>query len=260
MRTGMSKYLRPAAALAALFLPALLFLSSAGRAEMSAAQKDEIGQIVHDYILANPEILEEAARALQEKRDRETAAQQSKTITEKADIIFNSKNQMVLGNPNGAVTLVEFFDYNCGYCKRAVSDMGALLSANPDLRVVMKEFPILADGSVEAARISVAVRQMAPDRYWDFHQELFSRPGPANADKALEVAGDLGLDTEALKLAAKAKDVTDGLQEVHQLAIDLGIGGTPSYVIGTEIIPGAIGYDGLQAKVAAMRDCGVTVC
>lgn len=239
---------------------ALALVSSPSRAEMDAAQKEEIGQIIHEYILAHPEILDEAAQALQEKRDKELASAQQKAIEEKASTIFDSKNQMVLGNPDGAITLVEFFDYNCTYCRRAVSDMSALLDANPDLRVVMKEFPILSEGSVEAARISVAVKELAPDKYLDFHRELFSRPGQASATKALEIATDLGLDTDALRIAAKAQDVTAGLQEVHQLATDLGISGTPSYVIGQEIVPGAIGYDGLQAKVSAIRQCGATVC
>ncbi len=255
----MSKYLSIAAALAAAILTAV-FLANPSQAEMDAAQKAEIEKIVRDYILANPEIIDEAGQALQKKRDEQLAAQQSKTIEDKAATIFNSKNQMVLGNPDGPITLVEFFDYNCTYCRRAVSDMTALLQANPDLKMVMKEFPILAEGSVEAARISVAVKEIAPDKYLDFHRELFSRPGQASATKALEVASDLGLDTDALKAAANQADVTAGLQEVHQLATDLGISGTPSYVIGKEIVPGAIGFDGLQAMVSSLRQCGATVC
>ncbi len=255
----MSKYLSIAAALAAAILTAV-FLANPSQAEMDAAQKAEIEKIVRDYILANPEIVDEAAQALQKKRDQELAEKQTKTIEDQSATIFNSKNQMVLGNPDGPITLVEFFDYNCTYCRRAVSDMTALLQANPDLRMVMKEFPILAPGSVEAARISVAVKELAPDKYLDFHRELFSRPGQASSVKALEVATDLGLDTDALKAAADKADVTAGLQEVHQLATDLGISGTPSYVIGKEIVPGAIGFDGLQAMVSSLRQCGATVC
>jgi protein-disulfide isomerase len=255
----MSKYLSIAAALAAAILTAV-FLANPSQAEMDASQKAEIEKIVRDYILANPEIIDEAGQALQKKRDEQLAAQQSKTIEDKAATIFNSKNQMVLGNPDGPITLVEFFDYNCTYCRRAVSDMTALLQANPDVKMVMKEFPILAEGSVEAARISVAVKELAPDKYLDFHRELFSRPGQASTTKALEVASDLGLDTDALKAAANQADVTAGLQEVHQLATDLGISGTPSYVIGKEIVPGAIGFDGLQAMVSSLRQCGATVC
>ncbi len=255
----MSRHLSIAAALAVAFLTAG-FLASPGRAEITEAQKAEIGQIVHDYLIAHPEVLDEAQQALQVRHDKELAERQSKAITDEAATIFDSKHQMVLGNPKGPITLVEFFDYNCAYCRRAVSDMTALLSANPDLRIVMKEFPILAPGSVEAARISVAVKDTAPDKYLAFHTELFSRPGQANQAKALEVATDVGLDADKLKAAANGGDVTASLQEVHQLATDLGISGTPSYVIGKEIVPGAIGYDGLQQMVSAIRQCGQTVC
>jgi protein-disulfide isomerase len=222
--------------------------------------KAAVETIIRDYLLANPEVLEEAYQVLQAKRQQAEADAHKAAITERGELIFNSTNQAVLGNPDGAVTLVEFFDYNCGYCRRAVSDMTALLEANPDLRIVIKEFPILSEGSVEAARISVAVKDLQPARYLEFHNELFARPGEATAAKALEVAADLGIDAEALKAAAAKPEVTANITEVHQLATELGISGTPSYVIGNELVPGAVGYDSLQAKVAAVRQCGATVC
>jgi len=255
----MSRYLSISAAFAAAFLTATL-VAGPSRAEMDAAQKAEIETIIHDYLMAHPEVIDEASQELQKHRDQQLAETQSKAIEEKASIIYSSDHQMVLGNPDGPINIVEFFDYNCTYCRRAVADMTALLKANPDLRMVMKEFPILSEGSVEAARISVAVKDTAPDKYLDFHQELFARPGQASEAKALQVATDLGLDADALKAAASAGDVTASLQEVHQLATDLGISGTPSYVVGKEIVPGAIGFDGLQAMVSAIRKCGATVC
>ena len=238
---------------------AVLFASPV-LAETSAEGKGEIERIVRDYLLANPEVIEEALNALRAKRDQEAVAAQTKAIEEKREAIFNSPNQMVLGNPQGPITLVEFFDYNCGYCKRALSDMTALIDANPDLRVVIKEFPILSEGSVEAARVSVAIKDTAPENYLKFHQEIFSRPGQASGDKALEIAEDLGLDAEALREAANAEGVTRNLQEVQQLAAALGISGTPSYVIGGELVPGAAGYDALQEKVTAVRKCGKASC
>jgi protein-disulfide isomerase len=251
----MSAFLRIAAAALAMIL-----FAAPGQAAMDAAQKKEIEAIIHDYLLANPEVLEQAFKDLQDKRAKEAAAKQTEAIAKNGDLIYNSPNQMVLGNPQGKITLVEFFDYNCGYCKRAVADMMALLDANPDLRIIMKEYPILAEGSVEAARISVALKDTDPSKYLDFHQELFSRPGVANAAKALEVAKDLGLDVDKLKTAAGKPGVTDSIKEVHKLADTLGISGTPSYVIGTDLVPGAMGYDALQAKVEAMRKCGATTC
>ncbi len=230
------------------------------RAETAPEERQEIERIVREYLLANPEVIEEAVNALRTRRQAEEVAAQSKALDENRELIFDSPHQMVLGNPDGAITLVEFFDYNCGYCRRAFSDMTALIEANPDLRVVMKEFPILSEGSVAAARLSVAVKDQAPDRYLEFHQELFTRPGEATAEKALEIARDLGLDSEALQAAAAEGAVTENLQEVQMLANKLGISGTPSYVVGAELVPGAAGYDALQEKVAAMRECGKTVC
>lgn len=244
----------------ALAAAAMLAVALPARAEMTSEQKEEIGQVIREYLLANPEVIEEAIDVLRNRRDQEAAVAQARAIEDRGDLIFNSDNQVVVGNPDGAITLVEFFDYNCGYCRRAVTDMTALIKANPDLRVVLKEFPILTEGSMEAARVAIAVKDLAPERYLDFHLELFSRPGQANTEKAIEVARDIGLDAEAVKKASEGSDVSANIAEVRELASALGISGTPSYVIGKELIPGAIGFDGLQEKVTAIRECGVTVC
>ena len=251
----MSKLLRTLS-----LMVAFVSLGVPAGAETTAAEKQEIERIVRDYLLAHPELIEEAITLLRQKREQEAAAAQVRAIEENGAQIFDSAHQMVLGNPEGKITLVEFFDYNCGYCKRAVSDMNALLEANPDLRIVMKEFPILSEGSVEAARVSIAVKDKAPQSYLKFHQELFNRPGQVTGAKALEVAKDLGLDPTALQAAVNTDDVTGNLQEVQKLAELLGISGTPSYVIGKELVPGAAGYDALQEKVAAMRQCGEATC
>ena len=238
--------------LARLLISALLLawaVTSPARAEMNADDKREIERIVRDYILQNPEVVEKALIALETQRREAKAAEQAGKITEMKDTILNSDHQAVLGNPDGRVTLVEFFDYNCGYCKRALNDMLALMESNPDLRVVMKEFPILSEGSVEAARISIAVKDINPDLYLDYHRELLSRGGQANLQKAISVAKELGLDTEALQTAAEDGSVTENIQEVRQIAQALGISGTPSYVVGGEMVPGAIGFDRLQTMI-----------
>ena len=226
----------------------------------AAPGRTEIEGIVRDYLVAHPEVIEEALAALQDKHQADQKARQAETIAGLAPKLFSSEHQAILGNPDGKVTLVEFFDYNCGYCRRAESDLTALIEANPDLRVVMKEFPILSEGSVEAARVSVAVEKLAPQSYGQFHTELFARPGPASGEKAMAVAKDLGLDGSALTEAANRKDVTDNFIETQDLARALGISGTPSYVIGGEVVPGAIGYDALKQKVASVRTCGASTC
>jgi len=228
-------------------------LGATAQAEMTDTQKSEIEQLVREYILANPEIVEAALVALEEKQRAAEKAKQSDAIVELGETIFNSSHQAVIGNPNGKVTMVEFFDYNCGYCKRAFNDMQALVDSNPDLRVVMKEFPILSEGSLEAARISVAVTKLAPQSYIDFHRELLVRGGTANREKALSIATEMGLDTAALEAEAAKDDVAANFTEVRKLAQAIGITGTPSYVIGNEAVFGAVGFDQLQEKIAAAR-------
>lgn len=224
-------------------------VASPAQAEMNADDKREIERIVRDYILQNPEVVEKALIALETQRREAKVAEQAGKITELKEAILNSQHQAVLGNPKGRVTLVEFFDYNCGYCKRALNDMLALMESNPDLRVVMKEFPILSEGSMEAARISIAVKDINPELYLDYHRELLARGGQANLQKAMSIAKELGLDMDALTKAADDGSVTENIQEVRQIAEALGISGTPSYVVGGEMIPGAIGFDRLQTRI-----------
>ncbi len=244
----------------ALAAAALAIAALPVSAEPSPQEKADIEAVVKDYILANPEIIGEALIALQARREEEQKAKQTAAIARLTEKLQNSPHQAVLGNPKGTVTLVEFFDYNCGYCRRALPDMTALIKANPDLRVILKELPILSEGSVEAARVSVAVKDLAPESYGDFHAALFEKPGQANAAKALAVAAELGLDAAALEAAGNKPGVTENFVEAQQLAQALGISGTPSYVIGGEVVPGAAGFDALQAKVAAVRSCGAATC
>ena len=235
-------------------------VASPARAEMNADEKREIERIVRDYILQNPEIVEKALVTLDTQRREAEAAEQAEKISELKDTILNSPNQAVIGNPNGQVTLVEFFDYNCGYCKRALNDLLALVESDPNLRVVMKEFPILSEGSIEAARISIAVKDLKPELYMDYHRELLGRGGTANEQKAISVARELGLDTNALKKKAEEASVTENLQEVRQIAEALGINGTPTYVVGGELIPGAVGFERLQKLIQeAAAKCGEQV-
>jgi protein-disulfide isomerase len=249
--------------LARLLVSALLLactVASPVRAEMNSDDKRQIEQIVRDYILQNPEVVEKALIALETQRREAKAAGQAAKITELRDTILNSDHQAVLGNPDGRITLVEFFDYNCGYCKRALNDMLALMESDPNLRVVMKEFPILSEGSMEAARISIAVKDLKPELYLDYHRELLARGGQANLQKALSVATELGLDADALKKAADDGTVSENIQEVQQLAQALGISGTPSYIVGGEMIPGAVGFDQLQSRIqAAAAKCAEQV-
>ena len=195
----------------ALFIAALGFaafalpaLPNTARAEFSDPQKAEIENIVHSYLVAHPEVLREVSVELEKKQRIEEADLRSHAISDNKQELFNSQFQAVVGNPKGKITLVEFFDYNCGYCKRALSDLISLMKAEPDLRVVLKDFPVLGPNSVDAAQVASAARkQISGEKFLEFHQKLLSSHGPVGRDQALAVARELGLDMEKLQKDSK---------------------------------------------------------
>ncbi|GAB4542386.1 MAG: DsbA family protein [Roseibium sp.] len=238
----------------------LLALVPAAPAAAQDLDRGAIEKIVRDYLLANPEVISEALTEL-DRREREAAeAARVQALTDSADILFNSTRQVVLGNPEGSVTLVEFFDYNCGYCKRAHGDMVKLMEENPELKMVLKEFPVLGQGSVEAAQVAVAVNSIAPEKYGEFHEALLLSRGQANRASALAAATGVGLAEEDLLAAMQTDEASQTIEEVYSLANRLGLTGTPSYVIGNEVIMGAVGYDQLSEKLDAMQNCDQTTC
>jgi protein-disulfide isomerase len=176
-----------------------------------------------------------------------------------AKALFSSQDGVVLGNPKGNVTLVEFFDYNCGYCKRAMGDLLALLKSDSDLKVLLKEFPVLGEGSVQAARVAMAVRRQAPKKYLEFHTKLLGGRGRANEARALAVAKEMGLDMARVRKDMKKPEVEQALRQDFALAQALGLNGTPSYVVGQEVVVGAVGLDALKQKISKAR-CGKEVC
>jgi protein-disulfide isomerase len=225
------------------------------------AQRGEIEQIVHDYLLSHPELLDQIQAELEKRQAAAESAKRQAAIRDHAAAIFNSPHQVVLGNPHGGVTMVEFFDYNCPYCKRAMTDMLTLLKDDPQLRVVLKEFPVLGAGSVEAAHVAVAVRMQdtTGKLYLAFHQQLLGGRGEANRERALAVAKEVGLDMPRLEKDLKSDEVKATLDENFKLADALGLNGTPSYVIGSDVVVGAIGLPGLQEKINTAR-CGKPTC
>ncbi|MGB7258787.1 MAG: DsbA family protein, partial [Pseudolabrys sp.] len=182
-------------------------------------------------------------------------------VRDHAKALFSSPRSVTLGNPQGNVTFVEFFDYNCGYCKRAMADMLDLLKNDSKLKIVLKEFPVLGPGSVEAAQVAVAVRMQDPTgkKYLDFHQKLLGGRGPADKAHALAVAKEVGLDMARLDKDMKSPEVKSTLEEDFKLAEALGLNGTPSYVIGNNVVVGAVGLDALKEKINTAR-CGQPSC
>ena len=197
----------------------------------------------------------------QRRTKADEAAQRSKAVADLSPRLFHSKNQIVLGNPKGAVQVVEFFDYNCGYCKRAMADMMELMKADPKLKVVLKEFPVLGVGSVEAAQVGVAVRMQDPTgkKYLDFHQKLLSGRGSVDKARAMAVAKEVGLDMGKLEKDLASAEVKNTLEENFKLAEAMGMNGTPSYVIGKQVVIGAVGVDSLKERIGIDR-CGKATC
>jgi protein-disulfide isomerase len=246
--------------LLAAFAALALVFSPLAQAQDTPLARGDVETIVRDYLLKNPEIIREALEELERREVAAANKARSEALSTVADILFNSTRQVELGNPEGDVTLVEFFDYNCGYCKRAMADMEKLLAEDDKLRVVLKEFPVLGQGSVEAAQVAVAVSRVAPEKYLDFHRVLMGARGQANKASALAAATEAGLDAAKVEAALGEAEVNNTIEEVYMLANRLGLTGTPSYVVGDEVVMGAVGYDQLKRKVSSMRNCGQATC
>jgi protein-disulfide isomerase len=239
----------------------LLSLAPAGAAEISAGQRGEIEQIVREYLVSHPEVLQEAMTELEKRQSVAEAEKHQAAVKDNAKALFSSPRGVVLGNAQGSVTMVEFFDYNCGYCKRAMDDMLTLLKTDPNLKVVLKEFPVLGPGSVEAAKVAVAVRMQdkSGKKYLEFHQKLLGGRGQADQAHALAAAKDSGLDMGRLEKDLASDEVKSTINENFKLAESLGLNGTPSYVIGKDVVIGAVGLDALKEKINTSR-CGKPEC
>src|SRR5580704_12487625 len=258
--TTMKLNLLPRAALAlAIALGALAGVSRAQ--SVSPDQKGEIEKIIHDYLMAHPEVLQEAMAELEKRQNAEDAAKHQAAIKDDATAIFTSTRQVNLGNPQGDVTMVEFFDYNCAFCKRAMADMLDLLKSDPKLKVVLKEFPVLGEGSVQAAQVAVAVRMQdkTGKKYIDFHTKLLGGRGPADKAHALAAAKEAGFDVARLEKDMQSDEIKQTIEENMKLAEGLGLNGTPSYVFPAEVVVGAVGVPTLKGKVNTAR-CGKETC
>ncbi len=256
---------------------AFLLATTASRAQESldalvkqylAAHPDELRALVRDYVTKHPDILRDvlvdamknqpaaaAPASVAPASPPPAASNPAAAVKSNAAALFRSAHQVTLGNPNGDVTMVEFFDYNCGFCRGALPALLALLQDDPKLRIVLKEWPILGPGSVDAAHVAVAVRMQDPrgQKYLVFHRKLLGDPGPADKDKALAVAAGVGLDMVRLKRDMASDEPLVTIDEDNDLARALSIDGTPGYVIGDTVVPGAVGLAALKDYIAKAR-------
>lgn len=253
---------RRAVALAAVAGVTLTGVAASHAADaFTAPQKAGIEKIVHDYLVANPEVIREAIDELKKKEDAAELAMREKAVGELGEKITRSQNQAVVGNPDGDVTLVEFFDYNCGYCKQALTSVAKLIEGDPKLRVVLKDFAILGPDSVDAAHVATAARMQLPaDKFWEFHKKLLATRGHIGKAQALAAAKEVGADMDRLEKDANSPEAQAALKEVATIAEKLKFDGTPSWVIGNEAFVGGAPFAQLKARVDNMRKCGKTAC
>ncbi len=224
------------------------------------AERSEIETIIREYLIANPEVMIEVQKSLETKRAAEQTAAQAKTLADMKDMIFNSKNQIEIGDKNAPITVVEFFDYNCGYCQRALSDMTKMMEADKGIRFILKEFPVLGEPSLEAHKVTLAFNRLMPEKAGEMHTKLLSAEGRKDGNVAMAMAVSMGADEAALKAEMEKPEILEAIKEVYAMADGLGISGTPSYVIGDEVVFGAVGLDQLNTRVANIRQCGKAVC
>lgn len=218
----------------------------------SDQQRDQVKELVREYILENPEIISEAIMALQAREEEARADQQAAALSTHRNALLNPNENTIIGNPSGDVTVVEFFDYNCGYCKSMFPAVKEILEEDSDVRMVMKEFPILGPGSVIAARAALASREQG--KYAELHMALLSHKGALNQNSVEAVAKNIGLNVEKLRVDMEKPEINEILGNNMALARDLGIEGTPALIIGKTLVPGAIGVDRLRNLIADERD------
>lgn len=229
--------------------------------QFSPAQKTELGQIIKDYLMKNPEVLRDAITELELKEKTAEADARRKIITDQQGPLYTAPLQEVVGNPAGKLTLIEFFDYNCGYCRKTLGDIARLMKEYPDLKVILKDYPILSDKSIEAAAVALALRnQFDGAKFWEFHQRLLSSHGAVGREEALAIAKDMGADMDRLTKDAASPDIKKDLEANDRIGQKLALNGTPSFVIGDEAVVGAVGYNAMKEKLDNLRKCGKAAC
>ncbi len=228
----------------------------AGASTFTADQKKSIEQIIKDYLVNNPEVLAEAQASYEQKQEASRAEMMKKAMTDLAPQLFRSSTAPVAGNPKGDVTVVEFFDYNCGYCKKALGDMAKLIESDKKVKVLLRELPIFGKDSEGAARVAVAAKKQ--NKYWEVHRGLLERRGKADEAAGLEIAQAAGLNMDQLRKDMTSAEVKKELDEVKSIAEKMGIQGTPHFFVADKVIPGAPDnlFEVMTKHIADVRKSG----
>jgi len=233
-------------------LPVPASAQDAGGDVFTDVQKEAIGEVIRDYLITNPQLMLEVMDALDAYESQAEAEQQRLAINANREALERDGYSFVAGNPDGAITVVEFFDYRCPYCKQTAEDMAALIERHNDVRLVLKEFPILGPNSTIASRAAIA--SIPQGGYLEFHFALMNAEGTLDRDKVMEIAEAQGLDTGKLEAAMDSARVDAIIDDNRALAREVGVRGTPAIVIGDELVPGAAPLDVIEARIQEVRE------
>lgn len=225
----------------------------------SQEQAKQIQKIVHDYLVQNPQVLVEASQAYQEQEMAKAKNKTQQAVAKNAASLFKATASPTIGNLNGDVTLIEFLDYQCTHCREMSNIMATLIKSDNKLRVVIKELPIFGGSSKFAAQASIAAIKQGPDKFLPFHKKLLETPPPLTNDKVLAAAKAVGLNVQQLQTDMKNKAVDDQINDNFKLAQNLGLLGTPAFIVANrsgshvEYVPGAVTVDSLKQTIAKVR-------
>lgn len=252
----------PSPTLTALIVAAALaVLPGAGSAQssspvpsFSAAQGAEIDARIRAYILDNPEVLIEALEVLEQRRAAARAQGDMALIATNDAALFDDGYSHAIGNPDGDVTIVEFSDYRCSYCKAAHPQVAELLKSDGRIRLILKEFPILGPDSTTAAQAAMAVGRLDPAAYGGFHDAMMAWRGTLDENTVLGIARSQGIDLDALRAAMAEPEIAGNIRATYALARALGIEGTPAFIIGNQVVRGFIQIDQMREMVDAARE------
>jgi protein-disulfide isomerase len=241
-----------AAALATLLTLAGIAAGASAQQNETRTDQAKTEQIIHDYLLAHPEVIIEAVDKYQKQQEKASAEKQTQALVGRREELLHTAGDPVLGNPNGDVTVVEFFDYRCPYCKTVAAAFIDLYEKDGKVRLVLKEFPILGPESEFASKAALAAQKQG--KYREFHLAMMTFKGKMTNDDVRQLAAKVGIDVAKLEQDMQDPAVAETINRNYALADALGIRGTPAFIVGNELVPGAISAEEMQKRIAAVRN------
>ncbi len=215
------------------------------------AEKTAIESVVKEYLLEHPEVIRDALQELERRSAQAEKERQKNLISDNRDLLINEKYSFTTGNKDGDVTVIEFFDYNCPYCRQALKDIVKLMGEDKNVKVVLKEYPILGEASQQASLAALAARKQG--KYMEYHTALLSAKGRINNEAIETIAKQVGLNVETLKTDMASEEIKGILQKNIDVGIKLGINGTPTFIFNDQVIPQVLPFEAMKTLVAKIR-------